>query len=179
MQLNRLGALRERFLFPTSAEGRRLQATRMLFACPGEGALTAVVNLIVILWKNILISFYKVDLENKPFDPEEVWFFTLKRFADLALAQAHEARTLQLRAIGSGEPPISLNKYKLRLDFIATLDEDAKLTFSKPFHDFLLEHKIDRHTINSPAQTLESAFEQIKTSYTRWVPETKIGDDNR
>eukprot|EP00962_Isochrysis_galbana_P033647 scaffold11310_cov107-Isochrysis_galbana.AAC.12 len=50
----------------------------------------------IILWKIILISFYKVDLENQPFDPNIVWRYTLKRFADLALALAHDARTKQL-----------------------------------------------------------------------------------
>jgi len=58
----------------------------------------------IILWKNILISFYKVDLENQPFDPTIVWRYTLKRFADLALALAHDARTTQLLAISRGEP---------------------------------------------------------------------------
>jgi hypothetical protein len=48
----------------------------------------------IILWKNILISFYKVDMENTPFNPDAVGHYTLKRFADLALTQAHEARTL-------------------------------------------------------------------------------------
>jgi hypothetical protein len=39
-----------------------------------------------IPWKNILISFYKVDMEKTPFNPD-VGHYTLKRFADLALAQ--------------------------------------------------------------------------------------------
>eukprot|EP00962_Isochrysis_galbana_P016393 scaffold4688_cov125-Isochrysis_galbana.AAC.1 len=37
--------------------------------CHPEGAPQAIVNFMIILWKNILISFYKVDLENQPFDP--------------------------------------------------------------------------------------------------------------
>jgi hypothetical protein len=53
----------------------------------------------IILWKNILISFYKVDMDNAPFDPNAIGRYTLKRFADLALAQAHEARTTQLLSI--------------------------------------------------------------------------------
>eukprot|EP00962_Isochrysis_galbana_P038787 scaffold13807_cov95-Isochrysis_galbana.AAC.2 len=36
------------------------------------------------------ISFYKVDLENQPFDPNIVWRYTLKGFADLSLALAHD-----------------------------------------------------------------------------------------
>eukprot|EP00962_Isochrysis_galbana_P015449 scaffold4431_cov111-Isochrysis_galbana.AAC.1 len=44
-----------------------------------------------------------------------VWRYTLKRFADLALALAHEARMTQLLAISRGEPPPSLNMHKARL----------------------------------------------------------------
>jgi hypothetical protein len=97
----------------------------MLFVCPGEGAPQAIANFIIILWKKILISFYKVDIENKPFDPDAVWYFTLKRFADLALVQAHEARTLQLRALSRGEAPPSLSSFTARLATLATLNEEA------------------------------------------------------
>jgi hypothetical protein len=55
----------------------------------------------IILWKNILTSFYKVDIDidNTPFDADAIWRYTLKRFADLAPAQAHEDRTTQLHSI--------------------------------------------------------------------------------
>lgn len=98
----------------------------MLFACPGEGAPQAIADFIIILWKNILISFYKVDIENKPFDSDIVWYFTLKLFADLALVQAHEARTLQLHALSRGEDPPSLSGFKGRLAPLATLNEEGK-----------------------------------------------------
>jgi hypothetical protein len=104
VRTNELRSLEERFIYPTSAAARRRQAKRILFACPGEGATKSMINFMIILWKNILISFYKVDIENTPFNLDAVWDYTLKRFADLALAQAHEARTLQLRAISRGPP---------------------------------------------------------------------------
>jgi hypothetical protein len=75
----------------------------------------------IILWKSILISFYKVDIENTPFNPDTVWHYTLKRFVDLALAQAHEARTLQLRAISTAEDPPSLSQFQARLAPLATV----------------------------------------------------------
>jgi hypothetical protein len=109
-RINKLECLQERFTYPTSAEGRRGQAKRILFARPGEGAPKSIINFMIILWMNILISFHEVDIENAPFNPDVAWHYTLKRFADLALAQAHEARTLQLRAISWGKtPPPSLS----------------------------------------------------------------------
>jgi hypothetical protein len=109
-RINKLECLQERFTYPTSAEGRRGQAKRIPFACPGAGAPKSIINFMIILWKNILISIYKVDIESAPFNSDVIWHYTLKRFADLALAQAHEARTLQLRAINKGEdPPPSLS----------------------------------------------------------------------
>jgi hypothetical protein len=106
----------------------------------------------IILWKNILISFYIVDIENAPFNPDVVWHYTLKRFADLALAQAHEARTLQLqlRAISSGEDPPSLSQFQARLAPLATLGEEAELICSDPLYDYLVEFNLERYTINRP-----------------------------
>mmetsp|Transcript_24978 Transcript_24978/g.80698 ORF Transcript_24978/g.80698 Transcript_24978/m.80698 type:complete len:225 (+) Transcript_24978:521-1195(+) len=115
MRINSLKALEHPFIFPLTHAARTHQAIRILFATPAEGAPQAIVNFMIILWKNILISFYKVDLENQPFDPNIVWRCTLKRFADLALALAHDARTKQLLAIGRGEPPPSLNSHQARL----------------------------------------------------------------
>jgi hypothetical protein len=71
-RINKLNALRESFSDPTTPAERQSQAIRMLFACPGEGAPQAIANFIIKLWKNILISFYKVDIENKPFDSDAV-----------------------------------------------------------------------------------------------------------
>jgi hypothetical protein len=109
-RINRLEFLQERFTYPTSAEGRRWQAKRILFASPGEGAPKSIINFMSILWKNILTSFYKVDIEIAPFNPDVVWHDTLKRFADLALAlaQAHEAPapySCELSAGGKTPPP--------------------------------------------------------------------------
>jgi hypothetical protein len=72
-RINKLGCLEERFIYPTSAAARRRQAKRILFACPGEGAPKFIINFMIILWKNILISFYKVDMESTPFNPDAVW----------------------------------------------------------------------------------------------------------
>jgi hypothetical protein len=55
--INKLKCLEERFIYPTSAAARRRQAKRILFACPGEGAPKSTINFMIILWKNILISF--------------------------------------------------------------------------------------------------------------------------
>jgi hypothetical protein len=126
-RINKLGCLQERFTYPTNAEGRRRQAKRINFECPGERALKSIINFMIIPWKNILTSFYRVDLENAPFNPDVVWHYTLKRFADLALAQAHEARTLQLRAISRGADPPSLSQFQARLTPLATLGEEAEL----------------------------------------------------
>jgi len=90
MRINSLKALEDPFVFPLTPAARKHQAVRILFATPAEGAPQAIVNFMI--WKNILISFYKVDLENQHFDPNAVWRYTLKRFADLALALAHDAR---------------------------------------------------------------------------------------
>jgi len=67
------------FVFPLTLAARKHQTIRILFATLAEGAPQAIVNFMIILWKNILISFYKVDLENQPFDPNIVWKYTLKR----------------------------------------------------------------------------------------------------
>jgi hypothetical protein len=107
-RINKLRSLEERFIYPTCAAARRQQAKRILFACPGEEAPKSIINSMIILLKNILICFYKDDMENTPFHPDAVWHYTLKRFADLALAQAHEARTLQLRAASHQPPPLPL-----------------------------------------------------------------------
>jgi hypothetical protein len=147
---NKLRSLEERFIYPTSAAARRRQAKRILFACPGEGAPTSIINFMIILWKNILISFYKVDIENSPFNPDAVWHYTLKRFAGLALAQAHEARTLRLRAISRREDPPSLSQFQARIAPLATLGEEAKLIFSDPLYDYLIEFNLERYTINRP-----------------------------
>jgi hypothetical protein len=112
----------------------------------------------IILWKNILISFFKVDIENTPFpfDPDTVWHYTLKRFADLALAQAHEARTLQLQAISRGEDPPSLSQFEARLAPLATLGEKAELVFSGPLYDYLVKFNLERYTINMPKAEQQS-----------------------
>ena len=132
----------------------------------------------IILWKNILISFYKVDLENQPFDPNKVWRYTLKRFADLALALAHEARTTQLLAISRGEPTPSLNTHKARLSPLATLDEEAELLFSDPLHDHLVEYDLTQYTIHRPRQHPTTQTERIRQRHTEWVPETRQNQDN-
>jgi hypothetical protein len=92
-RINKFKCLGEDFLFPTDDSNRTRQAKRSLFVCPGEGAPKSIINFMIILWENILISFYKVDIDNTPFNADAIWRYTLKRFADLALAQAHEART--------------------------------------------------------------------------------------
>jgi hypothetical protein len=116
-----------------------------------------------ILWKNILISFYEVDIENAPFKPDVVWHYTLKRFADLALAQtsARGPRTLQLRAIDRGEDPPSLSHFRARLTPLATLGEEAELSFSGPFYNYLVEFNLERYTINRPKIELQSTLEDI------------------
>jgi hypothetical protein len=85
----------------------------------------------IILWKNILISFYGINIEKAPFNPDVVWHYTLKRFADLALAQAHEAtRPAPPIAVSylirGGDPPspsLSLSEQDSRLTPLATLGE--------------------------------------------------------
>jgi hypothetical protein len=107
-RINKFKFLGENFLYPTDDSSRTRQAKRILFACPGEGASKSIINFMIILQKNILISFYKVDIGNTPFDADAIWRYTLKRFADLAQAQAHEARAAQLLSISRGEDPPSL-----------------------------------------------------------------------
>jgi len=166
------------FIFPLTHAARKHQAIRILFATPAEGAPQAIVNFMIILWKNILISFYKVDLENQPFDPNKVWRYTLKRFADLALALAHEARTTQLLAISRGEPTPSLNTHKARLSPLATLDEEAELLFSDPLHDHLVEYDLAQYTIHRPRQHPTTQTERIRQRHNEWVPESRQNQDN-
>jgi hypothetical protein len=83
--------------------------------------------------------------------------YTLKRFADLALAQAHEARATQLLSISisRGEDLPSLTPYNLynaRLAPLATLGEGADLPqilrSQDPLYDYLVEFNLERYTIN-------------------------------
>jgi hypothetical protein len=127
----------------------------------------------IILWKNIVIFFYKVDIENTPFKPDTVWHCTLKRFADLALAQAHEARTLQLRAISRGEDPPSLSHFEARLAPLASVGEEAELVFSGPLYDYLVEFNLERYTINRPKAEQQSILRAIRKGYQKWIPESK------
>jgi hypothetical protein len=113
----------------------------------------------------MLISFYKVDMENTPFNPDAVWHYTLERFADLALAQAHEARTLQLRAISRGEDPPSLSQFQARLAPLATLGDEAELIFSDPLYDYLIEFNLERYTINRPKTEQQSTVQAIRKEY--------------
>jgi hypothetical protein len=129
-RINKFKCLGADFIYPTDDQNRTRQAKRILFACPCEGAFKSIINFMIILWKNILISFYDVDMDNAPFDPDAIWRYTLKRFADLALAQAHEARPTQLLSISRGEDPPSLTRYNARLAPLATLGEEADLRFS-------------------------------------------------
>jgi hypothetical protein len=48
----------------------------------------------IILRKNILILFYKVDMDNAPFDPDKIWRYTIKRFADSARDVASDLMTV-------------------------------------------------------------------------------------
>jgi hypothetical protein len=108
----KLGCLQERFTYPTSAEGRHWQAKRILIACPGEGAPKSIINFMIIYYGRIYvpISFYKVDIENAPFKPDVVWYYTLKRFADLALGTSargpHPTYSCELSA--GAKDPLSL-----------------------------------------------------------------------
>jgi hypothetical protein len=91
-------------------------------------------------------------MENTLFNPDAVWHYTLKRFADLALAlvQAHEARTLQLRAISRGKDPPSLSQFQARLAPLAALGEEAELIFSDPLYEYLVEFNLEeRYTIST------------------------------
>jgi hypothetical protein len=91
-----------------------------------------------------------------------VWHYTLiTRFADLALAQAHEARTLRVRAISRGEDNFSLSQFQARLAPLAivTLGEEAELIFSDPLYDYLVQFNFERYTIN----TLKTKKEQQST----------------
>eukprot|EP00962_Isochrysis_galbana_P006423 scaffold1732_cov117-Isochrysis_galbana.AAC.5 len=86
--------------------------------------------------------------------PDTVWRYTLKRFVDLALALAHDARTKRLLAISRGEPPPSLNTYQPRLSPLATLDKEAELLFSDTLHDHLTEYDLlAQYTVNSQQTT--------------------------
>ena len=171
MRINSLKALEDPFIFPLTPAARKHQAIRILFATPAEGAPQAIVNFMIILWKNILISFYKVDLENQPFDPNLVWRCTLKRFADLALALAHDARTKQLLAINRGEPPPSLNSHQARLSPLATLDEEAELLFSDELHNHLIECDLTQYTAKRTQQKPTTQSDRIRQRHAEWVPE--------
>jgi hypothetical protein len=98
--------------------------------CPHGIILSADATSLHTMEENIPISFYKVDIENALFNPDLVWHYKFKRFANLALAQAHEARTLQLRAISRGEDPRgdppSLSQFRARLTPLATLDPPVR-----------------------------------------------------
>eukprot|EP00962_Isochrysis_galbana_P034953 scaffold11917_cov128-Isochrysis_galbana.AAC.1 len=91
----------------------------------------------------------------------------MKRFADLALALAHEARTTQLLAISRGEPPPSLNMHKARLSPLATLDEEAQLLFSDPFHDHLTEYDLAQYTIHRPHDKIPPLKQSASANDTR------------
>eukprot|EP00962_Isochrysis_galbana_P020099 scaffold5868_cov120-Isochrysis_galbana.AAC.17 len=57
----------------------------------------------------MIISFYKVDLENQPFDPNAVCRLAIHpqkvRRPRTSASTQHDVRTKQLLAISRGEPP--------------------------------------------------------------------------
>jgi hypothetical protein len=162
---------RKDFLYPTDDSSQTRQAKQILFAFPGEGAPKSIINFMITLWKNILISFYIVDIDYTPFDADAIWRYTLKRFADLALAHAHEARTTQLFSISRGEDPPSLTRYNARLAPLATQGAEADFRFSGPLYDYLVEFNLERYTINRQRTEQRATIEEIRKN-------TKIGSQS-
>jgi hypothetical protein len=82
-------------------------------------------------------------------------------------------RTLQLRAISRAEDPPSLSQFQARLTPLATLGEEAELSFSGSFYDYLVEFNLERYTINRPKIEPQSTLENIRKEYQKWIPESK------
>eukprot|EP00962_Isochrysis_galbana_P038390 scaffold13627_cov109-Isochrysis_galbana.AAC.5 len=131
---------------------------------------------------HLLLSIYKVDRENEPFDFDPQYsleIYTLKRFADLALALAHDARTKQLLAISRGEPPPSLNQHlpNKAIPPCHTIDEEAKLLFSSTLHDHPTEYDLAQYTVNRPQPNPITQTERIRQRNTEWIPEAGPAQD--
>jgi hypothetical protein len=113
-------------------------------------------------------------MRNTPFNPDAVWQNTLKRFADLALAQAHEARTLQLRAISRPPLPLPIPSKTCTPRHLRRGSGTAELIFSDPlFYDYLVELNLERYTINRPKMEQQSTVQAIRKEYQKWIPQSK------
>jgi hypothetical protein len=104
-----------------------------------------------------------------------VWHYTLKQFADLALAQAHEARTLQLRAIsrGAGTPYLSVPS---KIHPPRHTRRGGRFQLLRTLYDYLIEFNLERYTINRPKIDRKSILEDIRKKYQKWIPESKPKD---
>ena len=96
----------------------------------------AVSDLLLVIWKFVLIHFTLVDLQSSPFLTDQVWQGAMRRFASKANSLTHRMHVAAANAEARGE---DLNTSKLNglLNPLGTIDESGTITWRSDIDVYL------------------------------------------
>jgi hypothetical protein len=90
---------------------------------------TSISDFHLILWKFIIIHFTLVDLENRPFKPDEIWIGAIRRYLSKIHSLQQKIR-LEVAEAQALERPINVRRFNALLAPLATIDEFGRLRWS-------------------------------------------------
>jgi hypothetical protein len=110
----------------------------ILFLAPRPDVPLSIGSMLTVLWKYILMNWYKVDIEKKAFFKDTVWGQAIRQFAELCLVQLAKYRKAHARATARGSHE-STTKYNHVTEPLAKIQGDGTLVFSPEFTKELKE----------------------------------------
>ena len=90
---------------------------------------TSISDFHLILWKFIIIHFTLVDLDNRPFRPDDVWIGAIRRYLSKIHSLQQKIR-LEVAEAQALERPANIRRFNDLLAPLATIDELGKLRWS-------------------------------------------------
>ena len=90
---------------------------------------SAISDFHLILWNFIIIHFTLVDLDNRPFKPDEVWTGAIRRYLSKVHSLQQKIR-LEVTEAQALERSVNIRRFNALLAPLATIDETGKLRWS-------------------------------------------------
>ena len=101
----------------------------------------------LILWKFVLIRFTLVDLENKPFDTDEVWTGAIRRYLSIANSLTFRVGELTRKAEASNSD-VRLDSLNALLHPLGTINSSGVITWNSDMAPHA--HPVDPRRIPPP-----------------------------
>jgi hypothetical protein len=122
---------------PEHAPNNDTERRRLLLLCATETPLpSALSDLLLVVWKFVLIHFTAVDLANQPFSPTAVWDGAIRRFASKANKLTYQVSQAVANAEASEETP-HLQPFNDLLLPLAYFDQQEQLIWDHRFKHYI------------------------------------------